>query len=89
MQNKSTNIIDTVLLKVDELITLVQTCQMQEAYDKLLHDIKPKLTGLKEDEDGTTFGNGMFKNVWVLDGSLRLEFEIHVNSVLWALNLLV
>jgi hypothetical protein len=86
---KSTNSIDTMLLKIDELIILVQTCQMQDAYDKLLYDIKPKLTGLKEDEDGTTFGNGIFKNVWVLDGSLRLEFELHINSVLWALAILI
>nr|MDO8085426.1 hypothetical protein [Candidatus Sigynarchaeum springense] len=26
------------------------------AYDKLLHDIKPKLTGLKTDENGVPWG---------------------------------
>jgi hypothetical protein len=41
------------------------------AYDMLLHYIKPKLTGLKIDENGTPWGNGVFKHPWIVDPALR------------------
>ncbi|MBN2157287.1 MAG: hypothetical protein JW776_14675 [Candidatus Lokiarchaeota archaeon] len=52
--------------KLMELNTLVINGQYVEAYDKLLHDIKPKLTSLKSDENGVIFGNGIFNNYWYL-----------------------
>jgi hypothetical protein len=80
---------NTMLQKVDELISLVTNCMFSDAYDKLLHDIKPKLTGLTDNENGIVFGNGIFKNAWILDGTLRQEFEVHIDAVLWALHMLV
>ena len=54
-----------MLNKLNELTSLVNSLNYEEAYDKLLHDIKPFLTGLKVDENGIEFGNGTFKNSWV------------------------
>ncbi len=85
---RNQNNLQTMINKMDELIAFVSNCQFQEAYNKLLNDIKPKLTGVTDNENNVVFGNGVFKNAWILDGTLRLEFEIHVDAVLWALNLL-
>nr|MDO8110286.1 hypothetical protein [Candidatus Sigynarchaeota archaeon] len=50
--------------KFEELYQLVSAeCDnYNQAYEKLLHDIKPKLTGLKTDENENPWGNGMFSN---------------------------
>nr|MDO8112626.1 hypothetical protein [Candidatus Sigynarchaeota archaeon] len=86
---RNANNCNAMLNKVEELIALVTNCQFQEAYNKLLNDIKPKITGLTDNENGVVFGNGIFKNAWILDGSLRQEFEVHIDAVLWALHLLL
>lgn len=70
----------TMINKVTEL----KEMNLEDAYDKLLHDIKPKLTGLKEDENGNQFGNGIFKNPWVTCETLQEEFEQDCNELLSA-----
>ena len=52
------------------------------AYNMLLHDIKPKLTGLKTDENGTRWGNGVFKNPWIVDLAMRLKLRGVLDSAL-------
>ncbi|MFX1325653.1 MAG: hypothetical protein ACFE8N_11900 [Promethearchaeota archaeon] len=45
--------------KLNELQDMISENSFEEAYDKLLHDIKPKLTGLKTDENELPYGNGI------------------------------
>ncbi|GAG99502.1 unnamed protein product, partial [marine sediment metagenome] len=74
-----------MLNKLIELKVLVISLDFGEAYDKLLHDIKPLLTGLKVDEDGVEFGNGIFKNAWVTSD----DFEAISNQILADLQILI
>jgi hypothetical protein len=53
--------------KLNALNHMIDTLDFLDAYNKLLHDIKPKLTGLKEDEYGDSWGNGIFKKPWLKD----------------------
>lgn len=53
-----------------------------EVYDKVLHDIKPKLTALKEDENGNIFGDGTFKQPWIIDEEYQQIFKIKCNDIL-------
>jgi len=53
-----------------------------DAYDKLLHDIKPKLTGLKTDENEIPWSNGLFKNPWVICPALQETFRMKSNQIL-------
>lgn len=71
--------------KIDEAIALCQNGEYLECYDKVLQDIKPKLTGLKVDEIGNTFGNGIFKNPWVIDPNLQQKFGKLTDSILTSL----
>ncbi len=45
------------------------------AYDMLLHDLKPKLTGLKTDEHEVPWGKGVFNNPWVTGAALQWQFR--------------
>ncbi|MHA1267789.1 MAG: COG1470 family protein [Candidatus Helarchaeota archaeon] len=71
--------------KISETITylsLLTDKSCIEAYNKLLHDIKSKLTGLKEDENGITFGNGVFKQPWITDENYQQYFNKKCNNIL-------
>ncbi len=68
--------------KLDATIDLMLAGNYREAYDKLLHDIKPKLTGLKTDEHEAPWGNGVFPAPWVIDVELQEAFRIWVNDAL-------
>ncbi|MFX1488437.1 MAG: chitobiase/beta-hexosaminidase C-terminal domain-containing protein [Promethearchaeota archaeon] len=74
--------------KLIELKELVFSNELAEAYDKLLHDIKPKLTGLKTDENEVPWGNGIFKNPWVTCADFQETFCLHCNSILSHLSVL-
>jgi hypothetical protein len=76
---------DTMLNKIDELLYIAESSLYMEAYDKLLHDIKPKLTSEKKDENGLIFGNGIFKNPWVICTDLQSEFGSLCDEILYAL----
>lgn len=71
--------------KLLELKELVLSDLFEAAYDKLLHDIKPLLTGLKTDENNIDWGNGVFKNAWVTFE----DFEIRCNEILSHLQILL
>lgn len=71
--------------KLLELKELFLSDVFEESYDKLLHDIKPLLTGLKTDENNIDWGNGIFKNAWVI----YEDFEIRCNEILSHLQILI
>ena len=73
---------DVIRGKLTILQELILEENFEDAYDKLLHDIKPKLTGLKTDENKESWGNGIFKNPWVTDGDLQDEFCEKCNTIL-------
>ncbi len=57
--------------KLEDLRDLVQAGELREAYDLLLHDIKPKLTGLMTNEDEVPWGDGTFKKPWITNATLQ------------------
>jgi hypothetical protein len=66
---------NTMTNKISEL-------NLEDLYDKILHDIKPKLTGLKTDENEDPWGNGVFKNPCVICPDLQEEFRLLCNDLL-------
>ncbi|MGB5912593.1 MAG: hypothetical protein WBH31_15480 [Promethearchaeia archaeon] len=72
----------TMCNKLNELKYLILSHNFEEAYDKLLHDIKPKLTGLKTDENEEPWDGGVFKNPWVINNILQEEFRLDCNEIL-------
>ena len=81
--NNRKNAMCNKLTKLQELIELEN---FEDAYDKLLHDIKPKLTGLKTDEQEESWGNGVYDQAWVTCESLREEYRILCNLILAEIN---
>ena len=77
---------DTMEHKLIELKNLVFSNELTEAYDKLLHDIKPKLTGLKTDEQEQPWGNGVYKKPWVTCENLQDQYCIKCNLILEEIN---
>nr|MDO8113319.1 hypothetical protein [Candidatus Sigynarchaeota archaeon] len=71
-----------MLEKINELAVLINAGNYSLAYEKLLTDIKPKLTGLMTDENETPWGNGVFKNPWVKDALLQARFLCGCNIIL-------
>ena len=77
---------NTTYNKLTELQQLIIEENFEEAYDKLLHDIKPKLTGLKQNEHGELWGNGVYKKPWVTCDDLKIAFEEECNLILSQIN---
>ena len=75
--------------KLNLLIQMVSTDEFCDAYDKLLHDIKPKLTGLKTNELEESWGNRVFVNPWVVDEDLNEEFRVDCNLILTHIQILI
>jgi len=73
---------NTMINKLTSLQELILQELFEEAYNKMLHDIKPKLTALKTDENEEPWGNGTFKQAWVVCDYLRDEFRVDCNSIL-------
>lgn len=73
---------DTMINKLTSLQDLILQELFEEAYNKTLHDIKPKLTALKTDENEEPWGNGTFKQAWVVCEYLRDEFRVDCNAIL-------
>ena len=72
--------------KLTELQQLITEEQFEEAYDKLLHDIKPKLTGLKQNEHEEQWGNGVYKKPWVICSDLQAIYSEDCDSILSQIN---
>ena len=81
-RKKASNRKNTMINKLNELKELVSSNNFEDAYNKLLHDIKPKLTGLKTDENEDPWGNEEFENPWVVCDELNEEFRIDCNEIL-------
>ena len=79
----------SILDKLEILKQMIDTYVFHDAYDKLLHDVKPKLTGLKTNENEEPWGNGVFKNPWVIDADLNEEFRTDCNEILSDINILI
>ncbi|MFX1502690.1 MAG: hypothetical protein ACFFDH_17145 [Promethearchaeota archaeon] len=73
---------DAMINKLNALKNFLSENNLGDLYDKLLHDIKPKLTGLKTDENEDPWGNGVFNNPWVICPDLQEEFRILCNEIL-------
>ena len=75
--------------KLTALKHMIDTLIFHDAYNKLLHDIKPKLTGLKTDENGNPWGNGVFKNPWVDNDNFQEELQLDCNELLLLIQILM
>ncbi|MHA1325060.1 MAG: hypothetical protein ACTSRL_19900, partial [Candidatus Helarchaeota archaeon] len=75
--------------KLNALKDLISSYTFECAYNKLLHDIKPKLTGLKTDENEVVWGNGVFHNPWVTYSDLQEAFREKCNEILFLLAVLM
>ncbi len=73
---------NTIINKLTSLQVLISQGLFEDAYNKMLHDIKPKLTALKTDENEEPWGNGTFKQAWVVCEDLRNEFLVDCNTIL-------
>ena len=77
---------NAVCNKLTELQQLITEENFEEAYDKLLHDIKPKLTGLKQDEHEISWGNGVYNQPWVICSDLQAIYLDKCDSILSQIN---
>ena len=55
----------------------------------MLHDIKPKLSALKTDENEEAWGNGEFKNPWVVIEELNEMFRLVCNDLISQIQTLI
>ena len=75
--------------KLDEVKKMISCYDFECAYNKFLHDVKPKLTGLKTNENEEPWGNGVFKNPWVNDAGLNEEFRTDCDEILSDITILI
>jgi hypothetical protein len=81
-----------MIRKVTRVKAMVDDGNFTDAYDKMLHNIKPKLTGLKtdENEDPWTQNNCRFRwwwwRSWVKSSELKEEFRLKCNRIMTMLN---
>ena len=68
---------------------MIDTPIFLDAYNKLLHDIKPKLTGLKTDENCIPWGNGVFNNPWVDSYDFQESLLLDCNVLLLNIQILM
>ncbi len=71
-----------MVVKLSGLRAMLESGNYSDAYDVLLHDIKPKLTGLKTDKHEVPWGNGVFNNPWVTGTALQGQFRMWANNLL-------
>ena len=79
----------TLSSKLSALKDLINSYNFIGAYNKLLNDIKTKLTGLKNDENGSPRGNGVFKNPWVEDNDFQESLRLDCNELLLFIQILM
>ncbi|MFX1280610.1 MAG: hypothetical protein ACFFA3_14630 [Promethearchaeota archaeon] len=78
---------DWMIHKLDRLMELIFDEKYSWAYLKLLYDIKPKLTGLKTDENEENWGFFSFYWAWIDCEALKEEFRLDCNRLLSHLKL--
>ena len=79
----------TMINKINELKEFISSNDFEDAYNKIFHDIKPKLTGLKTDEYENLWGNGVFNNPWVISSDFNEEFRLNSNQILTYIAILI
>ncbi|MFX0022436.1 MAG: hypothetical protein ACFE9S_08910 [Candidatus Hermodarchaeota archaeon] len=77
---------NTICNKLTGVQLLIDEENFEDAYDKLLHDIKPKLTGLKKDEHGIAWGNGVHVQPWVICPDLQQSLCVECDHILSQIN---
>ena len=75
--------------KINGLKEKISSNDFEDTYNKILHDIKPKLTGLKTDEYENRWGKGVFNNPWVISSDLNEEFRFNCNQILTHIAILI
>ncbi len=75
--------------KINELKEFISSIDFEDAYNKIFHDIKPKLTGLKTDEYENPWENRVFNNPWVICSELNEEFRLNCNQILTHIAILI
>ncbi len=78
----------TMLNKIDALQNKINNNEFSCAYSSLLHDIKPKLTGLKMDENGAIWGGLFYQNPWIINPGAQFQFCIQCDQILHHLKIL-
>ena len=78
-----------IINKSIEIKDLIALDEFKKAYNKVLHEIKPKLTGLNTDENEEVWGDGIFYNAWVICDDLKEEFRIDCNEILTEIKILI
>jgi plastocyanin len=68
--------------KLIALKNMINENNFEDAYDNLLQDIKPLLTGLKTDENEEPWDGGIFNNPWVISEELQEIFRLICNEML-------
>jgi hypothetical protein len=79
---KKNDLESKMIAKIDEVIALYEAGNYKRACSKLLHDIKPKLTGLKTDENGHRWGCGKFKKPWITSKIEQSNFASTIDEIL-------
>ena len=74
-----------MLKKLNVVKEQVLDGRFSDAYDKILHDIKPKLTGLKSDENEAPWATRGLKQPWVISFELNEAFRVQCNIILYLL----
>ncbi len=77
---------DVVLYKLSKVQELIYNEIFEDAYNKMLYDIKPKLTGLKTNEEADSWGDGVFKNPWIICEDLKELFLFECDLILSEIN---
>ncbi len=72
----------SMIIKVKNLFLLIKSEKYEEAYDLLLYDIKPKLTGLETDENEEPWDDGIYEDPWIQSPALQELFRLKCNRVL-------
>lgn len=80
---------NTMINKLTVLKEMILSDTFTAAYEKLLHDIKPKLTGLNTNEYEEEWGNGVFKNPWVEDEEFQEHLRLLINELLTNIQILI
>jgi hypothetical protein len=80
---------ETLDEKLNTLKHMIDTLVFLDAYNKMLHDIKTKLTGLKTDENENPWGNGVFTNPWVENNDFQESLRLDCNELLLLIQILM
>lgn len=91
-RNPSSQLKNAMNNKIYALINIMSggcPAHYEDAYNKLLRDIKPKLTGLKTDEEETPWDGGIYKKPWIIDEDQQEILRMACNLLLTDIRFLI